>query len=172
MTIIRYRHASTPHIGRVTFAKSTGVIRKTAVVLRPVTELGKNGKDIAVLRHEAISGRRDEDIASASHVYIGSLRDTEKLTMWLGNCSGQNKNWTLFTMMLFIVNCPRYEVKEIHLKYFEPGHTFMASDAALGRTEKQLRKMGKVFDFRDFVDATKQAKCEPVEMAITDFNDW
>ncbi|GFO45363.1 hypothetical protein PoB_007186800 [Plakobranchus ocellatus] len=74
--------------------------------------------------------------------------------------------------MLFIVNCPRYEVKDIHLKYFEPGHTFMASDAAHGRIEKQLTKMGKVFDFRNFVDATKQAKCEPVEMAITDFNDW
>ncbi|GFO39443.1 hypothetical protein PoB_006594800 [Plakobranchus ocellatus] len=66
----------------------------------------------------------------------------------------------------------RYEVKEIHLKYFEPGHTFMASDATHGRIEKQLRKMGKVFDFRDFVDATKQAKCEPVEMAFTGFNDW
>ncbi|GFN78732.1 hypothetical protein PoB_000523800 [Plakobranchus ocellatus] len=48
----------------------------------------------------------------------------------------------------------------------------MASDAAHRSIEKQLRKMGKVFGFRDFVDATKQAKCEPVEMAFTDFNDW
>ncbi|GFO32855.1 hypothetical protein PoB_005936000 [Plakobranchus ocellatus] len=137
-----------------------------------ISELGKNGKDTAVLWHEAISGRRGKDIASAFHAYIGSLRDTEKLTMWLDNCLGKNKNWSLFTMMLFIINCPRYEVKEIKLKYFEPGHTFMASDATHGRIEKQLRKMGKVFDFRDFVDATKQAKCEPVEMAFTGFNDW
>ncbi|GFO45362.1 sorting nexin [Plakobranchus ocellatus] len=56
-----------------------------------ISELGKNGKDTAVLWHEAISGRRDEDIASAFHAYIGSLRDTEKLTMWLDNCSGQKK---------------------------------------------------------------------------------
>ncbi|GFN78733.1 Cai-1 autoinducer sensor kinase/phosphatase cqss [Plakobranchus ocellatus] len=46
-----------------------------------ISELGKNDKDTAVLRHEAISGRRDEDIASAFHTYIGSLRDTEKLAM-------------------------------------------------------------------------------------------
>ena len=136
------------------------------------SELGKHGKDTAVVWHEAISGRRDEDIASAFHKYIDGLRDTKKITMWLDNCSGQNKNWTLYTMMLFIVNSPNYDVEEIHLKYFEPGHTFMASDAAHGRIEKQMRKTRKIYDFRDFVETIKQAKCEPLEMGFTDFIDW
>ena len=72
----------------------------------------------AVVWHEAISGTRDEDSGSAFHKYIDGLRDTKKITMWPDNCSGQNKNWTLYTMMLFIVNSPNYDVEEIHLKYF------------------------------------------------------
>ncbi|GFO24623.1 Cai-1 autoinducer sensor kinase/phosphatase cqss [Plakobranchus ocellatus] len=73
-----------------------------------ISELGKNGKDTAVLWHEAISGRRNEDIASAFHAYNSQCG---WITVW-----AKIKNWTLFTMMLFIVNCPRYEVKEMHLK--------------------------------------------------------
>ena len=82
------------------------------------SELGKHGKDTAVVWQEAISGTRDEDSGSAFHKYIDGLRDTKKITMWPDNCSGQNKNWTLYTMMLFIVNSPNYDVEEIHLKYF------------------------------------------------------
>lgn len=75
-------------------------------------------------------------------------------------------------MMLIIVNSPKYNVEEIHLKYVEPGHTFMVSDAALGRIEKQMRKTRKAYDFRDLVNTTKQAKCESVEMGFSDFLDW
>ena len=42
------------------------------------SELGKHGKDTAVVWHEAISGTRDEDSGSAFHKYIDGLRDTKK----------------------------------------------------------------------------------------------
>ena len=32
--------------------------------------------------------------------------------------------------------------------------------------------MGKLFDFRDFVEATKAANCELVEMSFSDFRNW
>ena len=48
----------------------------------------------------------------------------------------------------------------------------MTSDSAHGRIEKQIRKMGKLFDFRDFVEATKSANCEPGEMSCSDLRNW
>ena len=65
-----------------------------------------------------------------------------------------------------------YEVEAIHLQYFEPGYTFMASDVAHGRIEKQMRQTRKFYDFRDFVDVIKQAKGAPAVMGFTDFIDW
>ena len=129
--------------------------KRLIVFNETISELRKKGRDTAVLWHEAIAGRIDEDISSAFHTYIESMRDVKKLTLWLDNCSGQNKNWTFFTMLLHIVNNPKYDVEQIELKYFEAGHSFMTSDSAHGRIEKQIRKMGKLFDFRDFVETTK-----------------
>ena len=65
-------------------------------------------------------------------------------------------------MMLLTVSSPNYDVEEIHLKYFEPGLTFKASNAAYGRIEKQMRKTRKAFDFSDIVHTIKQAKCNKV----------
>ena len=75
-------------------------------------------------------------------------------------------------MLLFIVNDVNIDVEEIHLKFFEPAHTFMASDAAHGRIEQMMRKTKKVFDFRDFVEITRKAKCHPLEMEYSDFRYW
>ncbi|RUS68512.1 hypothetical protein EGW08_023726 [Elysia chlorotica] len=152
--------------------KSCVFASRLIVFNETMSELGKGGRDTAVLWHEAIAGRKDEDISSAFHMFIKHLRDIKTLTMWLDNCSGQNKNWTFFTMLLYLVNNPKYEVEKIQLKYFEPGHSFMASDAAHGRIEKQMRNMGKLYDFRDFVEATKGAKCEPLQMVFSDFSNW
>ena len=56
-------------------------------------------------------------------------------------------------MVLHFVNMSDGDVKVIKLKYFEPGHTYMASDAAHGRI---IRK-NKVYDFKDFLDSVKDA---------------
>ena len=73
-------------------------------------------------------------------------------------------------MLLHRVNNPKFDVEQIELKYFEPGYSFVASDSAHSRIEKQIRKMGKLCDFRDFLEATKSANCEPVEMS--DLRNW
>ena len=74
--------------------------------------------------------------------------------------------------MIHIVNSPNCDVDHIRLKYFESDHSFMASDAARGHIEKQMRRTGKVFDFRDIMEAMTAAKCEPVQMTHNDFMDW
>ena len=136
-----------------------------------LSELGKYGQDTAVLWHEAIARRKDNYVSSAFHKFIESLRDVKDLTIWLDNCAGQNKNWTFFTMMLYIINNPSYNMDRIRLKYLEPAHSFMASDTAHDRIKKQMRRTGKLFDFRDIVEAVTAAKCKPVPMTHNDFMD-
>ena len=70
--------------------------------------------------------RNVEDVASAFILVLRSnhFRDVEFLTVWIDNCSAQNKNWTLYTALCHEVNnC--LSVSEVTLKYFEKGHTFM-----------------------------------------------
>ncbi|KAL5259987.1 hypothetical protein ACHWQZ_G010188 [Mnemiopsis leidyi] len=52
------------------------------------------------------------------------------IAIWLDNCSGQNKNWTIFTTLACFMGerCEETPVT-ITLKYFEAGHTFMAADS-------------------------------------------
>ena len=89
----------------------------------------ENGKPVGVIWHEAIMGRNDEDVTSTYAKYIEYMRDKTRFLFWVDNCSAQNKNWTLYTTFCFLVKSPDYGCKEIIVKYFQPGHTFMAADA-------------------------------------------
>ena len=84
---------------------------------------------VAVLWHERIAGRKKEDITSAFHSFFLHRRDQKLITLWLDNCSGQNKNWALFSCLLYIISSPETITDVIRLKYFEPGHTFMSADS-------------------------------------------
>ena len=55
---------------------------------------GENAR--GVLWHEGICGRNDEDVASAFYKVIALPENDhiKKWTVWLDNCSGQNKCWT------------------------------------------------------------------------------
>ena len=65
----------------------------------------------------------------------------------MDNCTGQNKNWTFYSILFSVVNDQSIDVDEIILKCFVVGHTFMASDSAYGRIEKEMRKLK--YDFKD-----------------------
>lgn len=66
------------------------------------------------------------------------------------NCSGQN--WFLYTTFVNEVNRNNGTVKEIVVKYFEPGHTFMSADIFHHLVEQNMRKQRRVEDFQDFVN--------------------
>ena len=55
--------------------------------------------DFAVLWHEGIAGRLATNVASAYIKCINLSGDT--VTVWVDNCSGQNKNWTLFSALVW-----------------------------------------------------------------------
>uniref|UniRef100_A0A6P7FI53 Uncharacterized protein LOC114330444 n=1 Tax=Diabrotica virgifera virgifera TaxID=50390 RepID=A0A6P7FI53_DIAVI len=137
--------------------------------------LGTRSKQypFAVVWHEAISGRSKKDIVSAFYAFLLANRDATNITIWLDNCSSQNKNWTLISfLILFIVNSSVIADESVILKYFQPGHTFMAADSFHHQVEMSLKRMTKVYDFNDFIQAVSNANSSKVNvhsMKIGDF---
>lgn len=86
-------------------------------------------KPVAILWHEGVSGRCKEDIISCFYKFFVLKRDLEECVMWLDNCSSQNKNWALFSFLVYIINSDLVKIQKIQFNYFEPGHTFMSADS-------------------------------------------
>lgn len=126
----------------------------------------------AALWHEAISGRSKDDIISTFYAFLLQNRDRSTITIWLDNCSSQNKNWSLFSFLLYFVNSTETATENITVKYFQPGHTFMSADAFHHQVEQSLRRNKKVYDFYDFVNVVKEANSSNVniiEMTLNQF---
>ena len=81
----------------------------------------------------------DEDITSALLKPMNSVefRDCENYVMWLDNCAGQNKNWTVYTKLANYVNSPNAP-KSITLKYVVVGHRFMSPDNSYHQIEGEM----------------------------------
>lgn len=135
----------------------------------------KKIKPTAVVWHEGVSGRKKEDIISAFYSFILHHRDEDNITIWLDNCSAQNKNWALLCFIVHIVNSSRCNLKKLVIKYFEPGHTFMSADSFHHQVEMSLKKTGKVYDFNDFVACVQKSnsgKVDVIPMSIENFFNW
>ena len=77
-------------------------------------------------------------------MFLLEIRDCENVILWLDNSSVQNKNWTIFSMLVVLINCNDIKAKTVTLKYFQPGHTFMSADAAHSWIEREIKRIGKV----------------------------
>lgn len=139
--------------------------------------VGKTNKQqFACLWHEGISGRKKDDIISTFYAFFlqQQIRDLEKITLWLDNCSAQNKNWTLISFFFYIINSAEVNISEIELKFFEPGHSFMSADSFHHSVEMQLRRKKKVYDFEDFMDCVQNTsqKTKIIQMGVNNFFNW
>ena len=72
------------------------------------------------------------------------------LFFWADNCTAQNKNWTLFSALLYEVNQSSNNCQSVRMKYFEKGHTFMAADSFHKAVEDVMREKKIMYDFDDF----------------------
>jgi len=128
---------------------------------------------VGIIWHEAIAGRNAEDVASAFVKCFASehYRDAKQLVVWCDNCSGQNKNWTLYTTLCYLVNTPGGP-DEITLKYLERGHTFMSADSFHASVEKAMKKKRNVYDFSDFAECINKNHGQAIQMQSLDFTDW
>lgn len=139
----------------------------------PVGKYTRTHPVIACLWEESVSGRSANDIASCFHRVIHRFGDAKKITLWLDNCSGQNKNWNLFLHLILVMSSDSVQVKELVLKYFESGHTFMSADSFHAAVEKRMRKNtgDPVITYPDFKQVVEKAKknVEVLDMTHDDF---
>ena len=69
----------------------------------PVGKYQKNlEKPLAVIWHEGVAGRKKEDIISAFNAFFIRNKDKQSITIWLDNCSAQNKNWAILCFFIYI----------------------------------------------------------------------
>ncbi|KAF0711041.1 Uncharacterized protein FWK35_00030690, partial [Aphis craccivora] len=115
-------------------------------------------KPVACIWHEGITGRNKED--SIKILYIPVIK------IWLDKCASQNKNWCLFSFLVYVVNSYEISTNEIIIYYFEPGHTFMSADSFHHQVEVALTKQNKTYDFNDFEDALKSTNKGKVDVKI------
>lgn len=77
---------------------------------------------------------------------------------------------------MYVVNCTEIAIEDITtIKYFEPGHTFMAADFFRHQTELSLKRKKQVYDFNDFADVVQKAnssKVNVINMQLNQFYDF
>lgn len=131
----------------------------------------KKHKHYCILWHEALAGRDASDVACSFIKFLQQQRDTKTIILWMDNCSGQNKNWILYSTLVVYINQESCLTQEIILKYLVPGHTYMAADGLHGRIEQRMRKKKNVQDFDDFVSVCKESapRIEVVPLTTSDF---
>ncbi|KAH9642846.1 hypothetical protein HF086_016651 [Spodoptera exigua] len=121
----------------------------------PLGKSTRGNNPYAVLWHEAFSGRNGHDIVSTFRAFFIHHRNKSHLVIWADNCSSQNKNWTLFSFLVNVINSDLIEARSITIKYLEPGHTFNSADSFHHQVEQSLQKMKNVCDFNDYVEAIR-----------------
>ena len=125
----------------------------------------KYGKALGVLWHEGIAGRSAAEVAGT---FINVVRSSR--LFWADNCSGQNKNWYLFSALIKEINILCGNAETITIKFFEPGHTFMSADSFHAQVEKGIKKKIKLQDYQDLVDIVNE-KGEAMELKFNNFFD-
>lgn len=80
-----------------------------------------------------------------------------KIIAYSDACGGQNKNKHISKLFMYIVRSTH--IKEIHHKFFEPGHSYMECDRSFGIIEKRRKRNPQVFipsHWRDIIQMSSK----------------
>jgi len=70
-------------------------------------------------------------------------RDAKIFIFWADNCTGQNKNWVLFTALISSLNSKhKNSIESVTIKYLTKGHTHMPADGVHGNIETKFKQVG------------------------------
>ena len=118
---------------------------------------GKNGPATCLLWNEEEAGRKACDVANA-YVHFARSQHCSHLIVYADNCSAQNKNRTLFSVLIRAVNDKDVSANTITLNFFEAGHTFMAADGVHGCIAKAINREALLGDMDDFKSIIKSSR--------------
>jgi len=138
--------------------------------LAPAGQISEEKPVLSAIWHEGIAGRSAREVASAILKLLQSpqLPEKEEMVVWLDNCSGQNKNYVLFQTLYAAVKQQEIGYKTLTLKYFIPGHSFMAADSFHASVERQLKKTKAVINIKDFERCVRKSGSDVVTLMLRD----
>ena len=91
------------HVTKVIWTQRSQFVRHIILFNETFSPVGGHADPLGNLWHKGIRGQNDEDIASVFIKFLTN-HDAADIVFWLDNCTGQNKNWTLFGG--FTLFCP------------------------------------------------------------------
>nr|CAI5839646.1 unnamed protein product [Callosobruchus analis] len=84
--------------------------------------------------------------------------------LWHEGVAGRSKDDIISTFFVYIVNSSEVALENLTIKFFEPGHTFMAADSFHHQVELSLKRKKKVCDFDDFCEVVERANSARVDV--------
>nr|CAI5818704.1 unnamed protein product [Callosobruchus analis] len=88
------------------------------------------------------------------HVIKNSNPNIMTFLFWMHNCTAQNKDWTLYTLLVCLENAD-WRPQNIIVKYSETGHSFVKPDSVHWQIEREWRKRNQLLDSNDSSDVVK-----------------
>ena len=164
-----------PGVKSVAFTKRIIAYNETFAPLGDKKKVhGKKAIPSAMTWNEAEGGRSTQEICSTYIKFWDGEenRDVSNVTLWVDNCSSQNKCWYLYTSLCGAVNNNQKDtLQSITLKYFERGHSFMSADSYHHLVEKEMNTAKNVYDYRDFINVL-EVHGKAILMKSADFIDF
>ena len=113
----------------------------------------------------------DEDVTSTviKALRHPQYRDAKEIVIWADNCTGQLKNWTFYSALIYEVN-HHASINNLTIKYLVKGHTFMSADAFHSQVERAMKAKRNIYDFEDFTECISKTGLA-VQMNHEDFYD-
>lgn len=128
---------------------------------------------------ENVGSKSCNEIASCIYNYLIKVDQRKAVTsiaLFCDSCPMQNKNITIFLMIVYALKYKLNYVTEIKLSYLLPGHACMPVDTISATVEKFVRKK-TIWAPSEWATLIRNARTNPkpleiVEMNISDFLDW
>jgi len=155
--------------------KSSFFTSRLVVFNETFAQLKPNALCHCVLWHEAIAGRKAENITDSILALISNQRDIKDFIFWADNCTGQNKNWTLYTALVCILNSNNslfQNTESVTMKYLTKGHTHMTADGVHGNIEKKIKQIRHIYDLEDLKNCISQSRQNLNILELKDFYGW
>ena len=127
-----------PGVKTVIFTKRIIVFHMTYAPLGS----GKLKKPYGLIWHEAFSGQRDENVTNTYIKFITNC-ERDKNILYFGLTIVQPKI-NAGPCLCQVVSDPHTVCEKITIKYFEPGHTFMAADSFHHEIEARVFQDGNL----------------------------
>lgn len=134
---------------------------------------GASGRGHMYMWTENVAKRGSDEIASCILKYLKDYPPVpnNNLIVFTDNCGGQNKNWTLMALWLYLVRTNVY--KSIEHRFLVSGHTHLPSDRDFAAIEKHKRYVSQVYTPEGWVEVVKNSKTKNpfmvYEMSQDDF---